>query len=372
MGAVDVKPGSGRVTLKDVADAVGVAPSTVSNAYNRPDQLSAALRERILATAAAMGYAGPDPKARSLRRGRSTTIGVVYPSRLSYAFTDPMAALFIQGVAEEVERHGYGLLLVGGPADDPAPDAPAAAPVARAGVDGFVLHSFASDDPLLRVALGRGLPSVLVDNPTVTDLPCVAIDDAAAAAAAARHVLGLGHRRLGILALELTLDAVGGIVGSARQAEARYRASRERLAGYAAAVREAGLSWERDVAVFESLDNSVDEGARGASLLRALERLPTALLAMSDQLAFGALAFAREAGLRVPDDLSVVGFDDVPSASRSTPPLTTVHQPTVRKGREAGRLLLAALRGERTSTCVWLPTRLVVRDSTGPAPREPA
>ncbi len=358
----------GRVTLKDIAEELGVAVSTVSNAYNRPDQLSEALRARILAAAAALGYGGPDPKARHLRRGTSTTIGLVYPSRLSYAFTDPMAALFIRGVAEEVERHGYGLLLVGGPAEDLAEDAPTGAPAARASVDGFVLHSFTDDDPLLRAALDRKLPSVLVDNPTATVLPCVAIDDASAAAAAMEHVLALGHRRVGVLSLDLTLEAVGGVVAPERRGTARYRATRERLAGYARAMRAAGLSWERDAVVFESLDNTVEGGARAAAALIGMRPRPTALLAMSDQLAFGALAFAAGAGLRVPEDLSVVGFDDVPSAARSTPPLTTVHQPAVAKGREAGRLLLAAMRGEEAPSCVWLPTHLEVRGSTGAAP----
>ena len=354
-----------RVTLKDVAEAVGVAPSTVSNAYNRPDQLSAALRRRILDTAARMGYAGPDPRARSLRRGTSAAIGLVYPSRLSYAFTDPMAALFVQGVAEKVERFGYGLLLVGGPANDPVEGTPQAAPVTRALVDGFVLNAFADDDPLFRTALARGLPTVVVDDPSATELPCVALDDAAAAASAARHLLELGHRTFGVLSLELTLDAVGGIIGPERRTRARYRASRERLAGYAKALGDAGLVWERDATVFESVDNTVAEGARGARLLWESRPRPTALLAMSDQLAFGALAFAAEAGLRVPDDLSIVGFDDVPSAARSTPALTTVHQPAVRKGWEAGKLLLEALDGAEVRDCVWLPTHLVVRASTG-------
>jgi DNA-binding LacI/PurR family transcriptional regulator len=360
-----------RVTLKDVARAVGVAPSTVSNAYNRPDQLSESLRARILATAERMGYAGPDPRARDLRRGTSTTIGLVYPSRLSYAFTDPMAALFIQGLAEEVERYGYGLLLVGGPADDPAVGAPQGTPVQRAPVDGFVLHAFADDDPLFTAALARRLPTVVVDNPAATDLPCVAIDDAAAAAGAAAHLLALGHRSIGVLSLELTLEPVGGLIGARRQAQARYRATRERLTGYRRALTDAGLAWDAHAVVFESIDNTVAEGRRGARLLWEAAPRPTALLAMSDQLAFGALAFARERGLSVPGDLSVIGFDDVPSSARSSPALTTVHQPTVRKGREAGRLLLRALHGESAPARVWLPTELALRASTGP-PGPPA
>ncbi len=311
-----------------------------------------------------MGCTGSDPKARSLRRGTPTTIGLVYPSRLSYAFTDPMAALFVQGAAEEVERYGYGLLLVGGPADDLDPAAPRGAPVQRAPVDGFILQSFADDDPLFRAALARRLPTVVADDPAASELPCVAIDDAGAAQNALEYLLALGHRHIGVLSLELTLDASGGLAGPERRSRARYRAARERLAGYGRALEAAGLAWDRDALVFESLDNTVAEGKRGAALLWAQRPRPSALLAMSDQLAFGALAFAAEAELAVPGELSVVGFDDVPSAARSAP----AHQPTIRKGREAGRLLLAALRGEPAPGCLWLPTELIVRGSSGPAP----
>src|SRR5690606_21420728 len=111
--AVKGRKAAGRVTLADIAAELGIARSTVSNAYNRPDQLSDDLRQKILAAAARLGYAGPDPAARSLRKGVRDVIGVVYPSELSYAFADPAAALFIEGIAHEVEAAGYGLLLIG-------------------------------------------------------------------------------------------------------------------------------------------------------------------------------------------------------------------------------------------------------------------
>jgi DNA-binding LacI/PurR family transcriptional regulator len=135
------------------------------------------------------------------------------------------------------------------------------------------------------------------------------------------------------------------------------------LGGYRAAVEGAGVLWE-DVPVYECRENVPEEGARAARVLLGMDPRPTALLATSDQLAFGAIEAAGEMGLSVPDDLSVVGFDDVPEAARSNPPLTTVHQDHVRKGLLAGRLLVARLAGEDPETPTTLQTRLVVREST--------
>lgn len=349
----------GRVTLADIADELGIARSTVSNAYNRPNQLSAELREKVLATAERLGYRGPDPAARSLRRGVSNVIGVLYPSELSYAFTDPAAALFIEGIAHEVESAGYGLLLIG----TLAPGAKGVPPIATANVDGLIVHCFADEDPAFEAALARDLPSVMVDNAGVEGLPNVSIDDEGGARAAAEHLLGRGHERFGVISMEFGFEVVGGIVGTDRQAQASYASVRARLAGYRAAVEAAGLDWERQVSVYEATDNRPVDGAEGAAALLASEPRPTALLAMSDQLAFGALTYLQEAGLVVPDDVAVVGFDDLPSAARTTPPLTTVRQPTVEKGKRAGRILLARLRGEDASS-VTLPTRLIVRESS--------
>ena len=133
-----------RATVKEVAAEVGVSAATVSNAYNRPDQLSPELRERVFAAARKLGYAGPDPVARGLRRGRSGAVGVLYADRLSYAFADPAAVMFLEGVSEAAEEAALGLLLV------PAPlrEARDQASVGEAAVDGFVIYCLAEDDPL--------------------------------------------------------------------------------------------------------------------------------------------------------------------------------------------------------------------------------
>ncbi len=354
-----------KVTLKRIADELGIATSTVSNAYNRPDQLSKELREKILDTAHRLGYTGPDPAARSLRRGVSNALGVVYPSQLSYAFTDPAAALFIQGIAQQAEEEGFALVLIGMHGDVET------APYASANVDGLIVHCFADEDPLFDLALSRKLPAVMVDNSGVPGYSHVAIDDEGGARQAAEHLLALGHRRLGVVSMEMDVDVVGGVVGPERQAAVGYASVRARLAGYRAAVEAAGLAWDRDVIVYETTDNRPVDGAEGAAAILATEPRPTAVLAMSDQLAFGVLGHARDAGLRVPEDVAVAGFDDLPHAARTTPPLTTVHQPTVLKGKEAARLLIAQLRGDEAPTSVLLPTHLVVRESTvGSRPRD--
>jgi DNA-binding LacI/PurR family transcriptional regulator len=350
-----------RATLKEVASELGVSPATVSNAYNRPDQLSPVLRERVFEAARRLGYPGPDPMARGLRRRRAGAVGVLYEDRLSYAFADPAAVLFLQGVSVATEEAGLGLLLLSGaPGEERNPEA-----ISGAVVDGFVVYSMSDKDPLVDAALERRLPVVLVDQPSIGKLPFVGIDDEGAARAAAEHLVDLGHRRFGVVSFALAPEPSGGLAGANRQEAATYSLTRSRLRGYAMAIEAAGLSWV-DVPVYEHFGNVPEEGRKAAESLLAQEPRPTAILALSDQLALGALDVARRLDLSVPEDVSVVGFDDVPDAARATPPLTTVHQPHVEKGLLAGRLLIAQLRDEELPSPELLPTRLVVRGSTAP------
>lgn len=354
-----------RATLKEVAAEVGVSPATVSNAYNHPEQLSAAVRERVFEAARRLGYSGPDATARSLRRGRAGAVGVLYSDRLSYAFADPAAVEFLRGVSVATEDAGLGLLLV--PGSSMADRNPRA--VGEAVVDGFVIYCMAEDDPLAAAALERRSPAVLVDRPAVAGTPSVGIDDVGAAREAAEYVIGLGHASLAVISFELAPGAEGGFVEEWRRDEATYLPTRSRFEGYASAVEEAGLSWG-DVPIYECAENAPELGKAAARALLARRPRPTALLCLSDQLALGALEAAREMGIGVPGDLSVVGFDDVPAAARSEPPLTTVNQSHMEKGLRAGRMLIAQLRGEEPPASEILPTRLVVRGSTARPPKK--
>jgi DNA-binding LacI/PurR family transcriptional regulator len=356
--------GGRRATLKEVAADVGVSPATVSNAFNRPDQLSEELRGRVMEAARRLGYSGPNPTARGLRRGRVGTIGVLYADRLSYAFADPAAVLFFEGLSRAAEEAGLGLLLVPGSISgrrDPGS-------VIGAAVDGFVVYCLAEDDRMMEAVLDRRLPAVLVDDPQAASsggIPDVGVDDGGGARAAAEHLLGLGHRRLAVVTYELAPQPVGGLASPERQERTAFRSTRLRLEGYKDAAEGAGVPWE-EVPVYECPENVPEEGEKAAKLLLAMRPRPTAILATSDQLAFGVIEAARNMGLSVPGDVSVVGYDDVPEAARSNPPLTSVHQDHVEKGLLAGRLLVERLEGGVSERPELLPTWLVVRGSTAP------
>ena len=275
--------------------------------------------------------------------------------------------MLLGGITSAAEQAGTGLLLVPGSA---APDRAAAA-VHGAVIDALIASSLAEDDPVLRAARTRGLPLVIVDQPDphqVTNRsgdhpPWVGIDDHAAAVTVAEHLLALGHRRLGVVSFGLNLTSRRGLVDERAQAAATYAVTRRRLAGYRDAALRTGLDWST-VPVVEGTDSTIAEGAAGAATLLARTPRPTALLCLSDRLAEGALRTAAGLGLRVPPDLSVVGFDDAEPAARLG--LTTVRQLHRHKGELAATALLDLLAGRRPVPMRQLPTELVLRSSTGP------
>jgi DNA-binding LacI/PurR family transcriptional regulator len=348
-----------RVTLATLARDLGVSRATVSNAYNRPDQLSAELRDRILARAEELGFAGPDPAARSLRRGRVGAVGVLLDEALSYAFADPAAVLILDGVAQELEGDQQALLLLAGR----APTGPDPAAVRDAVVDAWVVESIAADSPAVAAARARHQPMVVLDQPILPGVPVVALDDEGGARKAMEHVIELGHRHIGVISFAIVDDDQSGPADLDRQAATTYPVTARRLAGAAAAVNQAGLDW-RTVPVIESPHNNPECGAEAAAYLLQQEPRPTAIVTFSDQLALGVLHAARAASLSVPNQLSVVGFDDTPAAALADPPLTTVRQPLGERGRAVGRLVRQLLAGEEPTIPPPFPTELIVRGST--------
>jgi DNA-binding LacI/PurR family transcriptional regulator len=359
--------GEGNVTLTTVARAVGVSPTTVSNAYNRPHKLTPALRERILEAARDLGYPGPNPAARSLRRGRAGSVGLLFGETLTYVFQDPVAVEFLRGLAEGTARHNTVLQLIA--ALDADEQEGAASLVTNAIVDGLVVWTLPERHPLLRLARERNIPLVIHGSPRLDGVPFVGIDDRAAAQAAAEHVLQLGHRSLAVISQPFGPSRRARHRDPAKIGRPSYRVTRERLAGYQAAAN-AATPQPAALGVYEVAVNSRDDGHRAAlAVLQATPR-PTAVLAMSDQLAIGALAAARELNLRVPDDVSVLGWDDSPSARASDPALTTVRQSLHDQGRTCARLLITATRGELAADDLvhLAPWQLITRDSTALPP----
>jgi DNA-binding LacI/PurR family transcriptional regulator len=358
------KEGRMRPTLQTVADAVGVSRSTVSNAYSRPDQLSPELRRRILDAAVSVGYAGPDPTARSLRRGRAGAVGVLFTSSLPYAFTDPYAVQFLRGLAESVHGKETGLLLVPQSQDD---EQAAVSAVENAAVDGFCVFCLPDWHPSWAAIQSRGLPVVSAQR-RPADSPetfFVGIDEAAATRAAGEHLVHLGHRRVAIIGDHLLAGPTRPVTLHTPD-DVGYYGSRERLRGYYDAFREAGVDWS-GVTTISTAVNSKEAGTTAAAYLLDRADPPTALVAFSDILALGILDALAARGLRAGHDVSVIGFDDIPEAADAA--LTTIRQPAAERGRLSGRLLLDPPE-EPTGRQIVLPTELVVRDSTRTATKE--
>lgn len=331
----------------------------MSNAFNRPDQLSAELRDRVLGTAQQLGYTGPNPVARMLRTGRAGVVGIIFSDALTYTLSDPASIGFLQGAAEACQRERSGLLIL--PKMD---EADVAGTIGSAAVDGFIFYCWPEETHVLAALAQRRLPSVGVDVGVFPLGPLVGVDDRGGAAMAAAHLVGLGHRRLAILTLELRADGYEGPVDAARRGSCVDHVTGERLAGYLDALRAAGI--DPDTVPIEERptgENAEAAAREGALALLTRKPRPTAILAMSDRLAAGALQAAAQLGLRVPHDLSVVGFDDAPLAAQLVPPLTTVRQPLTEKGRIAVELLFRP--DDQRQRCI-LPVELVLRGTTAP------
>jgi len=331
-----------RVTIADVANAAGVSKTAVSFAFNNPERLGQATLERVLGVAHDLGYT-PHPAARALSMRRSGTIGVLIPQRLSTVFANPFVSELIQGLGELCEEHDFTLLLV------PPLDGSLEGAIRRASVDGFISLGLGPHDRALEVLDRMGVPTVLVDSEDVGDHPVVNVDDRGGAEAAARHVLELGHHELAIIVLPPTRAEVGNTPTAAR-----------RMSGYLAAVEQAGAPKPQSI----TAGVSIAAGIRAFEALPKGRQRPTAVLAMSDTAAIGLMSAAQTAGLRVPEDLSVVGFDDIPASAWTNPGLTTVRQPIVEKGRLAARLLIQRMKGKAVDSPSPLRTTLVVRGST--------
>lgn len=353
----------GRVTLQTVADRVGVSRMTVSNAFSRPDQLSVALRERILAAAQELGYVGPDPSARALARGRVGAVGILLTESVATAFADEVATGFLEAIARELGPTGMALTLL-----TSSHEGSDVVPARDVAMDGAIVYSCDVRSSDIEWLVKRGLPLVYVDQPAVAGVPSINIDDHGGARAAAQHLVDLGHRRVGLAVLGFS--GPYGLVD--RIVDHEHLVTRQRLLGWTEALTAAGI--QPSMVRLPHCDDLTEAGREAGRLLLTQDPRPTAILCFSDVLANGVVCTTEDLGLRVPGDVSVVGFDDSALAARMRPTLTTVRQPIAEKGRAASAALLASLASTRGPAAprrarhVVLPTELVVRASTGPPP----
>jgi len=319
-----------RPTLAAVAALAGVSPSTASLAFSGAGPVSESTRAKVLAAAEQLGYAGPDPRAQSLRRGRSGIIGVVIEDRLSDAFRDPMNLAMLDGIADELGSDGFGLLLLTDTGEN--------ADISLAPMDGVILVGCSRElDRPVTVFRLRGIPIVAIEAEPIQGVLPIDLDNRDATARGARHLAELGHERVALVTLPLDGDRATGELTESRIAQSRAHTTLERIRG-ARDVYAAAPGW---VAGGSSVQDGIEAGL---AVLGATPR-PTAVIAQSDLLALGVIRAAESLGLAVPDDVSVLGFDGVRIEGAAPYEITTLVQPAVAKGRAAGRAVIDLIAG---------------------------
>jgi DNA-binding LacI/PurR family transcriptional regulator len=342
-------PGLPRVTMATVARRCGVSPMTVSYCYNQPDRVAPDTLRRVREVAAELGYRGPDPTARSLRRRHNGAIGVVLGEHLAYAFEDPQARRFLAGVAEVCRERGIGLNLIPTTGEDKDVDR-----VRSASVDGYIVWTTVDSDPVLAVVSGLDKPVAIHGGPAVPGAQVVSIDNRASARELAARTFS-GARRPTVLSFPFDRDRRPRLETGPNPEGVEFPVTRERLLGIYDHCLEAGLDPLRlPVAVVARNDRN-DAAAMADALLGSCDT--DAVIAMSDQLAFAVLDNARRRGLHVPDDVAVAGWDDDPDARQEG--LTTIVQSLFDQGRTCALIALGDPRPSRNAA--WTA---MVRTST--------
>jgi len=336
------------VTITDVAARAGVGAGTVSRVINNSPNVSADTRDRVMAAIEELDYR-PNPLARALSRGRCQTLGAIVPF-----FTHPSAVERLRGVIAALDGSRYDLVLFN--VESPVHrDEHFATLTRRDRADGLLVMSLPPPPTKLAKLVAAGVPVVLVDA-TGTGVPTVVTDDVEGGRIATRHLVELGHQRI-------------AFIGDDPSNQFGFQSSPRREQGYREVLSEAGLDADPDLVRYGPHDRTV--AATLAAELLALKRRPTAVFAASDVQALGVLQAARTAGMLVPRDLSVIGFDDIEVSAYAG--ITTVRQPLFDSGFLGAQLLLDRLEGRapRRARVHELPIELVRRSTTGPSPRRP-
>ncbi|MET3116177.1 LacI family transcriptional regulator [Undibacterium sp. GrIS 1.8] len=331
-------------TMKQVAEKARVSTTTVSHVINNTRVVSEDARERVLSVIQELRYI-PSAVARSLKNDKTQTLGMMIPNN-----SNPYFAEVIQGIEDESFRLGYNIILCNS-YDDPKKQAAYTRVLMEKRIDGLILVSSGIDLELTQLLADEAIPKVLVDR----EVPGVAADFIEAdheqgGYLATKYLLDLGHRRIACVSGPKTLLPSG-----------------DRVSGYLRALKEAGVDYNSDYLAHS--DFTSQGGFSAFQQLLALPNRPTAIFASNDLMAIGGLCAAQQAGMRIPDELSVVGYDDIALASFSTPPLTTIAQPKYEIGVLTARVLVnRILNAELPFRREMLQTELIMRQSTGPAP----
>lgn len=333
-------------TIRDVAKGAGVCISTVSNALNNRWYVSATTKARILKVAKKLDY-HPSGIARSLVRRKTENIGFILYRNPERLFSNPFYSRIVDGVEEQVLTQGYNLLISAfdiGSKDQALPKL-----IREKNVDGLILAGAISKDFIL-VLRKEGFPIVLVDNYLKNEkINCVVIDNTHGAVDAVEYLFKLGHKKIGFLC-----------------GPPLHISNQERFKGYKLRLDELGIKFDRSIVA--QGDNTIEGGYN--AMQKLLEKISgiTAVFACNDDMAIGAMRAIREKGLEIPDDISLMGFDDIEMAAHTQPPLTTIRVPKEEMGRVAATMLISELEGvsQKAGLRIVMPAELVIRQSCLP------
>jgi LacI family transcriptional regulator len=333
-------------TLEDVAKRAGVSTATVSKVLSNTPYFTEETRAKVMRAVDELGYV-PNLAARALSSGKTHIIAVVFPYVYEAIFTDPNIMNTLEGIEAECTQRGYNILLSTPKLSANGPDMHYQQLILSGYLDGVIAIDSYPLASLVEVVQQKGIPAVIIGYK-----PCdyyVRHDEQAGGQMILRHLVELGHTRIGII--DVPLDVNLGV--------------KHRVEGVRIAAEEAGLDYDAFPAVHG--DWSTRSGMECAA--RLLEDHPelSALLCLNDRMAMGAIQQARSMGRNVPDDLSVTGYDNIPTAAVFAPPLTTIDQRSPEQGRLAAHMLFEVLRGEFPDP-ILLPPHLVVRQSSGAIP----
>lgn len=336
-----------RPTQRQIAEEAGVSRTTVSLVLNQvPDvRISPETRQRILEVAQRLKYY-PDITARRLASGKTRIIALVWHQGPDLTYRDAFLPGLLQGITRAAHHYGYHVLFR--PIEPDEPDDSYVALARGRHCDGLIFSGPRVDDPHLYQLRQDGFPLVLHGQLLDTDIPSVDIDNVQGSMLAVEHLIALGHRRIGMIT----------------NAPVAYTSSRQRLNGYSQALQKAGLTYDRNLVKYGNFDEESGQIAMRELLVQ--EPPPTAIFIASDVVAMGALRTTRNTGIRVPEDVAIVGFDDITAARFITPALTTVQVPTFGLGWSAAELLVRVIEHDTIEhTLVLLDTALLIRESCG-------
>jgi len=336
-----------RITAKDVANAAGVSRSTVSFVLNNTDgmRISEETRQKVLQAAEELNY-HPDASARSMVKGKTYIIGFVIRQEPDKAYADLLLPEVMRGISEVAAEHSYHMIFKPVPPEDETNSLTTL--FLEHQVDGLIVSGPLANDQEIVELFNASAPIILQGRIDYPDIPSVDINNRKAAEKAVNHLIDLGHKEIAFLS----------------NASLNYSSSKDRLTGYRRALEQAGIPYNEDLVFFG--DRTPDSGYQAIKAVLQSPIKPSAIFIASDTVALGCLNALYERNIRVPEDIAIMGFDDIPLSKHLAPPLSTIHIPAYQLGWNAANLLIKWLDKKEipNENCI-LETELIVRESCG-------